>query len=269
LVRRLLISGPLGCNLIKKSMPYGLYISAEGAQAQATRLDVIANNLANVETVGFKRDLAVFQARYAEAVAKGAVSPGLGKPEDVGGGILVRQTNTDFSEGPLQHTRSPQHLAIRGEGFFMVQKGRDTFLTRAGNFSITTRGELVTPQGYAVLDESGQPMVINPEQKDFHFTDTGELQQKDSAQKLALVQPASYQDLIKQGENLFRCNGRPQPVPSGRRNVAPGYLESSTVRPTTEMTSLIEASRFLEANLNLMKTQDQTLGTLIDRLMKV
>jgi flagellar basal-body rod protein FlgF len=250
-------------------MSYGLYLSAEGAQAQATRLDVIANNLANVDTVGFKRDLAVFQARYAEAVSEGSVLPGLGKPEDIGGGILVRQTKTDFSEGPLQHTRSPQHLAIRGDGFFMVKKGQDTFLTRAGNFSITAQGELVTPEGCSVLDESGQPMVINPEITEFQFTDTGELQQKDSAQKLALVEPASYQDLVKQGENLFRCSGRTEPVPQGRRNVASGYLESSTVRPTVEMTSLIEASRFLEANLNLMKTQDQTLGTLVDRLMKV
>jgi flagellar basal-body rod protein FlgF len=250
-------------------MSYGLYVSAEGAQAQATRLDVIANNLANVDTVGFKRDLAIFQARYAEAVAEGSVSPGLGKPEDIGGGILVRQTKTDYSEGPLRRTETPQHLAIRGEGFFTVRKGQDTYLTRAGNFLLTTRGELVTPQGYAVLDETGQPMVLNPELKDFQFTDAGELQQKDTSQRIALVKPDSYQDLVKQGENMFRCAGRTQPLPPGQRNVASGYVETSAVRPTVEMTSMIEASRFLEANLNLMKTQDQMIGNLVSRLMKV
>ncbi|MBN2580174.1 MAG: flagellar basal-body rod protein FlgF [Pirellulales bacterium] len=250
-------------------MPYGLYVSAEGAQAQSTRLEVIANNLANIDTVGFKRDLAIFQARYAEAVSQGSVSPGLGKLEDIGGGILVQQTKTDFSEGPLKHTQNPQHLAIRGEGFFVVQKGQETFLTRAGDFFFSARGELVTPQGYAVLNESGQPVVINPSEKDFQFTPSGELQQKDTMQQLALVKPASYQDLIKQGENLFRCVNKPQPLSPGERCVAPGYLESSTVRPTIEMTSMIEASRFMEANLNLVKAQDQMLGSLVGRLMRV
>jgi flagellar basal-body rod protein FlgF len=250
-------------------MPYGLYISAEGAQAQANRLDVIANNLANIDTVGFKRDLAVFQARYAEAIAQGSVMPGWGNREDVGGGVLVRQTKTDFSEGTLKHTRNPQDLAIRGEGFFMVRKGQENFLTRAGNFSVTTRGELITPQGYAVLNESGQPVTLNPDQKDFHFSDAGELQQKDTSQKLALVKPASPQDLLKYGENLFRCVSPPQPVPPNQRRVAPGFLESSTVRPALEMTAMIEASRFLEANLNLMKAQDQMLGSLVNRLLRV
>jgi flagellar basal-body rod protein FlgF len=250
-------------------MPYGLYISAEGAQAQSSRLDVIANNLANVDTVGFKRDLAIFQARYAEAVAQGSMMPGRGNREDIGGGILVRQTKTDFSEGPLKRTRNPQHLAIEGDGFFVVRKGQENFLTRAGDFSFTSKGELVTQQGYSVLDEDGQPVLLNPDQKEFQFTEAGELQQRDVSQRLALVKPVSPEELVKHGENLFRCNGRPQPVPAGERKVAPGFLESSGVQPTVEMTAMIEASRFLEANLNIMKAQDQMLGSLVTRLMKV
>jgi flagellar basal-body rod protein FlgF len=78
-------------------MPYGLYISAEGANVQGRRLEVIANNLANVDTVGFKKDLAVFQARYAEGIKQGLVPPDTGAIENEGGGVMSVETVTDFS----------------------------------------------------------------------------------------------------------------------------------------------------------------------------
>jgi flagellar basal-body rod protein FlgF len=249
-------------------MPYGFYISAEGANAQSTRLDVIANNLANVDTVGFKRDLAICQARYAEAVKQGLVSPGSGKIDDVGGGILVSQTKTDFSPGKLKQTKTPSDVAILGDGFFKVKKGNDVFLTRAGNFEITSRGELVTPQGYAVLDETGTPVVLNPDEKEWQINDTGSLIQRSSTQNLAIVKPASTDDLVRYGENLFKSTSEAQAVAQGERKVASGYLEMSGVHPTLEMTALIEASRYLEININMMKTQDQMLDSLVNRVLK-
>ena len=132
-------------------MPYGLYISAEGAQAQSRRLEVIANNIANVDTVGFKRDLAVMQSRYAEADQRGIASPGDGSLNDIGGGVQFHQTVTDFSPGPLRKTGNPTDVALQGDGFFVVEKGQDRMLTRAGNFRLTADGKLVTQQGYSVL----------------------------------------------------------------------------------------------------------------------
>jgi flagellar basal-body rod protein FlgF/flagellar basal-body rod protein FlgG len=251
-------------------MPYGLYISAEGANAQSIRLDTISNNLANVETVGFKRELAILQARPAEAVARGLVMPGRGSLEDLGGGVEVRETKTDFSEGPMKYTKDPRNLAIHGEGFFQVKKGDETFLTRAGNFETTARGELITPQGYAVLNDSGQPVVLNTDEKTFQFSEAGELLQKGSSpQKLAIVKPESLTDLVKHGENLFRPTTDTQPIPDDQRRVAAGYLEASSVKPTLEMTAMIEASRVFEANVNMLKTQDQTLGSLISQVLRV
>jgi flagellar basal-body rod protein FlgF len=251
-------------------MPYGLYISAEGANAQSRKLDTISNNLANVETVGFKRELAILQARSAEAVSRGMVTPGRGALEDLGGGVQVRETKTDFSEGPMKYTKDPGHLAIRGEGFFQVKKGDETLLTRAGNFQVTARGELVTAQGYSVLSESGSPIVLNPDEKTFEFNDSGELLQRGSSpQRLAIVKPESLDELVKSGENLFRCPTAAQPLPDGQRQVAPGYLEASAVKPTLEMTALIEASRVFEANVNLIRTQDQMLGSLISQVLRV
>jgi flagellar basal-body rod protein FlgF/flagellar basal-body rod protein FlgG len=249
-------------------MPYGFYISAEGANAQSSRLDVIANNLANVDTVGFKRELACFQARYAEGIDKGLAIPGSGNMEDVGGGVLFRQTKTDFSAGAVKQTKNPANVAIMGEGFFTVKKGDETFLTRAGNFEINSRGELVTPQGYSVLDESGGPVVINPEVKHWDISDTGVMRQPGNTQNLAIVKPAANESLVKYGDNLFRSTTRPEPVLPAERRVASGCLEMSAVSPTLEMTAMIEASRYFEANVNMMKTQDQILGSLLSRVLK-
>ena len=133
-------------------MPFGLYISAEGANVQTRRQDVIANNLANVDTVGFKKDLAVFQARYAEGIEQGLVPADAETIENEGGGVMTVETVTDFSGAPLKRTGRPLDMAVRGDGFFAVQKDGETFLTRAGDFRLTEQGTLVTQQGYPVLN---------------------------------------------------------------------------------------------------------------------
>jgi flagellar basal-body rod protein FlgF len=250
-------------------MPYGLYISAEGAQAQSRWLDVIANNLANVDTVGFKRELAVFQSRQAEAVRQGTSAPNSGSMDDVGGGVLLEQTKTDFSPGPLKQTREPTNVAIQGEGFFLVRKGQETLLTRAGNFRVTNTGELVTQQGYPVLSDSQAPIVLVPNGGPWEITATGAVRQAGASQNLALVKPVSPADSVKAGENLFRPLTETQPIPLAQRSVVPGCLEMSGVQPTTEMVALIEASRLFEANINMMKAQDQMLSGLVNRVLKV
>jgi len=251
-------------------MPYGLYLSAEGAHAQSKRLEVIAHNLANVDTVGFKRELALFQSRFAEAIEQGMVSPGTGAIEDVGGGVMVRETVTDFSPGPLKHTGLPTDLAIEGEGFFLVRKGDELYLTRAGNFRLRADGVLVTQQGYPVLSDTQDLIRIDPRIGPWEITSEGVVRQSGGAtQSLAIVRPQSLKDLQRAGENLFKPLSEPELLPPGERRVAVGHLEASGVEPALEMTALIETSRLLEANLNLMKTQDQMLGGLINRLMRV
>ena len=249
-------------------MPYALYISAEAAQAQTERVEMIANNLANADTAGFKRELAIFQARYAEAIEQGAATPGSGSIDDLGGGVHFQQTKTDFSPGPLKRTSSPTDVAIEGDGFFQVRKGQESLLTRAGNFRLTSRGELVTQQGYPVLSDSGSPILVNPAEGPWEITPAGAVRQGDTTQNLALVTPSSFGDLTKTGENLYRPLAPVQPLPAAQRAVSSGYLEMSGVRPTLEMTALIEASRLAEANINLMKAHDQMLGGLVERLLK-
>jgi len=251
-------------------MPYGLYLSAEGAHAQSKRLEVIAHNLANVDTVGFKRELALFQARFAEAVQRGMASPGTGAVEDVGGGVMVSETKTDFSPGPFKNTGLPTDLAIDGEGFFQVRKDDGVYLTRSGNFRLRSDGILVTQQGYPVLSDTQDLIRIDPRIGPWEINSQGTVRQRGgAAQSLALVRPTSLNDLERVGENLFRPLSEPELIPPSERRVAVGHLEASGVQPALEMTALIEASRLLEANMNLMKAQDQMLGGLINRLMRV
>lgn len=252
-------------------MPYGLYMSAEGAHAQSTRLEVIAHNLANVETTGFKRELAILQTRAAEEIEAGVADSGTGEINDIGGGVEVVETQTDFSPGPLKDTGLPTDLAIRGEGFFVVSKDDEQFLTRAGNFHVNAQGELLTQYGgqqYAVLDDSLSPIVLDREAP-WEFTVSGAVKQAGTTTNLALVKPQSYGDLARFGENVFRPLADTVPLTGGDRSVAPGYLEGSGVQPTSEMVAMIEASRLLEANLNMMQTQDEMLDGLINRLMRV
>jgi flagellar basal-body rod protein FlgF/flagellar basal-body rod protein FlgG len=249
-------------------MSYGLYISAEGAQAQSQRLDVISNNLANVDTVGFKRDLAMFQARNAEAIDQGKAIAGSGSIDNIGGGVTFKGSRTDYSPGPLKATGNPSDVAMRRPGFFQVRDGKETYLTRAGNFTMTARGELVTQDGLPVLSESGSPITLENPQMPWEITAAGDLRQGSNTQRLAIVKPASMGDLVKVGGNKFRALADISPVAATDRDVASGHLEMSGVEPTSEMVEMIQTSRYLEANLNMMQTQDRMLNELFSQFLK-
>jgi flagellar basal-body rod protein FlgF/flagellar basal-body rod protein FlgG len=150
----------------------------------------------------------------------------------------------------------------------VVQKGEQQYLTRAGNFQLTGEGALVTQQGYAVLSDGDSPITIDPAGGPFEVTPWGAIRQGGSAQVLALVQPASESDLSKAGENLFKPLARTDAVAESDRSVGWGYLEMSSVRPATEMVQLIETARAVEANVNMMQTQDQMVSQLLTRVLR-
>lgn len=250
-------------------MPYGLYMSAEGAKAQSQRLEVLANNLANVNTVGFKPDVSAFQARFAEAIQEGQATPGDRSINDTGGGVSFMETRTNFSAGRLQKTGAPGDLAIIGNGFFQVAGPEDEpLLTRAGAFRLDSDGYLVTANGdQQVLDSSGAPVQVDSSLP-WRVAPDGAIEQAGAVTPLAIVAPERLGDLHKVGANLFRSAGEASPVPLAQREVRQGYLEMSGVSPTKEMMSLIETSRAFEANTRLIQNQDSMLSSLIDRVLR-
>ena len=250
-------------------MSYGLYISAEGANAQSKRLETIANNLANVDTVGFKKDLAVFQARFAEGIEEGLVTPWTGSLADQGGGVMTKETATDFSEGHLKETKRKLDMAIQGEGFFQVQKDGEIYLTRAGNFDLTADGQLVTAQGYPVLNNEGVPITIDPREGEWDLTPDGMINQAGGLRPIGLVKPDSLDHMVKVGENLFHCTSDVTPVEANQRQMTNHFLEQSSVQAATEMVDMITTSRFFQANTRLMQTQDEMTSGLISRVLRV
>lgn len=248
-------------------MNYGMYISAAGAAAQSERLQLLTNNLANVDTPGFKRELAIFQARHAEAIERGQTVAGLGGIEDVGGGVNLAESVTDFSSGAVRKTGIPTDMVIDGDGFFRVEKDGEQFLTRAGNFHFSVDGQLQTEQGHSVLSVDGEPIAIDPTLPWRAFED-GSIEQADATTFLAIVKPQSLGDLVKAGQNLFAPLAEVDNVAPGERSVRSGYLELSGVKPASEMMELIETSRAYEANIRMIQNHDQMLGSLLSRVLR-
>jgi flagellar basal body rod protein FlgG len=250
-------------------MPYGMYISAEGAKVQADRLEVIANNVANADTVGFKTDVPIFQARFAEAIQQGLATAGSGSINDIGGGVKLAEVRTNFSEGELKRTDNPLDMAVVGPGFFQV-RGDDgqTLLTRAGNFALDSAGRLTTQDGgRLVLDQSNSEIQLNPTDP-WTVSPDGFLLQADSAFALALSQPKSVDELTKVGDNLFRPRGQVDVVPLEQREVRQGYLETSGANSVRQMIAMIETSRAFEANSRMIQSQDSMIGSLVSRVLK-
>ncbi len=249
------------------TMPYGMYVSAAGAAAQSHRLEVLSNNLANINTAGFKPHLAMLQARHSAAVEQGEVTPGQGGIDDVGGGIAIKPTETLFEQGPIQQTGNRTDFAIVDEeSFFTVQRGDKQLMTRAGNFLFDSSGTLVTQNGDPVLSQGGGQITIDP-RLPYEVTDDGFIHQAGTRQELGLFRPAEIGDLSRVGENLFEPLTPISPVNRADRNILRGALESSAVKPTAAMMEMIETTRIYEANVRLIQTQDESTGQLLSRVL--
>jgi flagellar basal-body rod protein FlgF/flagellar basal-body rod protein FlgG len=231
-------------------------------------MEVLAHNMANVDTPGFKRTLAVLQARHAEAIEQGGDYPGSRSINDIGGGVEVAQTTAQFSRGVVKRTGIPTDLVIDGDGFFVVADDDRSYLTRAGNFQLTRDGYLVTPNGLRVLSDDGGPVQIDTNLP-WRMDETGSIVQPGGDRTaVAIVKPASLGDLVPRGQNLFEPLAKTIPLRAEQRRVRGGCLEHANVQPALEMIELIEASRAFEANVRLIQNQDQMMGTLISRVLR-
>lgn len=251
-----------------QNMPYGMYLSAAGAHVQGHRLEVLSHNLANINTPAFKPSLAVLQARHNKAIDDGETSPGSGGLADIGGGVRIQPNETQFGVGPMEATGGKTDFAINDpNSFFVVRRGDEQFLTRAGGFQFDAIGRLTTPAGDQVLGADNNPIQIDPSQPyEVHFD--GTIQQGGARLSPMLARPKDLNNLSREGANLFRTSGEIDDVPVGERKLVSGHLEKSGVNPTTAMMELIEASRAYESNLRLIQHQDQAYGNLIGRVLR-
>jgi flagellar basal-body rod protein FlgG len=254
-------------------MMLSLWTAATGMQAQATNVDVISNNLANANTAGFKFSRANFQdLMYQQVSAPGSQNAaGNQVPTGIQIGMGVRTAGVErmFSEGSFQQTGNPMDVAIQGQGFFEVQQPNGQLAyTRAGNFSLDSQGQVVTPDGYVV-----QPAITVPANStNLHIASDGTVTvvqpgstSSTTVGQIQIVNFSNAAGLKGIGQSLYEqtaASGAPttgSPGTNGMGTIGQGMLEMSNVNAVEEMVNLIAAQRSYEMNSKTVKASDEML----------
>ena len=248
--------------------------AATGMTGQQKMVDVIANNLANINTSGFKRSQIVFQdllyvklKEYGTEVASGINSPG---GLEIGSGVKADSNIKVFTAGELQNTNRPLDIAIAGEGFLQVTlPNGDTRYTRDGSLQMNGNGELVTTTGYIL-----EPAITIPTsavsisiEKNGGVNVTDESGSRSVVGTLQLARFPNPPGLSSEGDNLYAetpasgTNTTGNAGESGFGTIQSGFLEKSNVQMVTELVNLITAQRAYEINSRAIKAGDDMLRT--------
>jgi flagellar basal body rod protein FlgG len=248
---------------------YGIYQSAAGMMVNEYRQNVIANNLANAETIGFKPQVPVFGERLRASLAGRRQGPTNDLMEGLTGGIWLGRTETDFSESTTARTGNACDVALDGPGFLLVEKDGHRLLTRDGRMIVDPEGRLLAAtDGAAILGEGETPIRLNPRGGKPEIDIDGRISQDGLVvARLAVVDVDDYRALARVGASRFLA-ADVEPVPA-EAFVRSGYLENSGVRPVQTLTTMIEAARAYQINAQMISLQDQGLGRLINEVARV
>lgn len=276
-----------------------MWTAVSGAAAKAHAVDVVANNLANQDTNGFKKDLPAFK-EYLSSVERdhdrGAIHTGPVKDKDLNplydkdqSHVVVEGTYSNFKQGPIKITKNPLDIAIEGPGLIEVSTPGGSRFTRLGSFKLSQEGKLVTQEGYPVLLSRPGGLAatqeIDPNNKvipgsiddpatisrhislrdrgNVSITEEGEIySEADLIGKIALVEFSNPNYLQKVGLQQFE-NKNPQLnslITPTKTKIHQGMLEGSNVNPVEEITNLIKANRLYELDMKSLKTYSDILG---------
>jgi flagellar basal-body rod protein FlgF len=234
-----------------------IHTSGAGMEPMMTRLEVIANNLANMNTTGYKRDEVFMQlvkdAALLQAQGKGDLSE-----------VQVERI-TDFSDGSLNPTNNPLDVAVQGRGFFVVDTPQGLRYTRNGNFTLTSSGTLVTAQGDPVMGVNGRiqlPDLQNLKRGQIVISESGEIDVDNrSIARLRVVDFGAGTGLTKQTSSLFVAPAGvlPSDIREDSVQIRQGFLEGSNVEGLEEMIAMIELTRNFESNQRIIQAEDGTL----------
>jgi flagellar basal-body rod protein FlgF len=255
-------------------MENALLIGLSRQTALQRELDVVANNIANVNTTGFKADGAVF-AEYLQTRANSEL---LAAPDRRMSFVQDRMSWHDMSQGTVQQTGGPLDVAIDGAGMLVVQTARGERYTRNGALQINNLGELVTTSGDKVMGENG-PIVLQSTDRDVVISKAGTIKVREGQSlnsdstrgKLRLVTFANPQQLRKEGASTFAAPDgvQPVPLPEANTHVVQGAIEKSNVRPVVEMSRMIELTRAYSEVATILQQQGELRKNSIQQLAEV
>jgi flagellar basal-body rod protein FlgF len=238
-----------------------LSIALSRLSAQQQALDVVANNIANASTPGYRAERTVF-ADWLLAEPAGA--------EPKGGRIIAftqtRATYRDRAEGTLTQTGNPLDLAMSGDGWFTVQTPNGTRLTRAGRFTLQNNGEITDTAGNALLDVNGQKLTLSPADTDLTVKSDGTLRsQNGTIGTIAVVRPNDPNRITAEGGRLFRADVPTTPVAGPK--ILQGMVEDSNVQPIGEITRMISSERDFQFVTQLVEAEGTRKQSAIDKLV--
>jgi flagellar basal-body rod protein FlgF len=244
-----------GINMIENAQLIGLSRQI----ALQRQMDVVANNIANLNTSGFKAEQILFE-EYEMPVARDQTFPSLDQPLSY---VQDWATIHDLSGGAVTQTGNELDVALNGEGFFAVETAAGERWTRAGSFQINNQGTLVDLSGNPVLGDGG-PITFGPEEVGITIAADGSIASSAGPKgKLRIVEFANAQELIREGSNLF-SGGEPQVAAETR--VMQGHVERSNVSGVAEMAEMIRVQRAYESAASLAQKQDELRRSAIQRL---
>ncbi len=242
-------------------MENALLIGLSRQVALGRELDVIANNMANVTTNGFKARSSRFR-QYLMPVASAETFPRADRRLSY---VIDAGTPLDTRSGAIEHTGNPLDVAIKGDAFLVVQTPGGERYTRNGALEINPQGQLVTSDGHPVLGDNG-PIAFTPQESGFNIAPDGTVTSNQGQRgRLRLVRFDNAQSLRNQGANLFASAAQAQPAGNTSRLQA-GAIERSNVKPVIEMSRLIEVNRSYASIANMMGRIDELRRTAISRL---
>ena len=241
-----------------------LYVGLSRQMTLQREMDVIANNVANVNTTGFKLESLMVETdtEHLPVDPTNVNLPNVNFSLDAG---VVR----DFSQGGLTETGGPLSMAIQGQGFFKVMTPQGERYTRDGRFQLDAQGRVVTATGDPVQGDNGD-IVLDPLKGPPKVASDGTVSQQNQAVgKISVVTFASLSALTKEGDGYYGNDSNLQPQPADGALVRQGMLESSNVEPITQITRLIQVSRAYENIANMMDQTSQLSSSAVDRLGKL
>jgi flagellar basal-body rod protein FlgF len=245
-------------------MDNALYVGLSRQMVLRRELDIVANNIANADTTGFKVESLMEKTNPAEPAF---TLQGPRPVKFVGEDGVAR----DFGQGGLRRTDAPLDLAIQGQGFFEVSSPDGPRFTRDGRFRLDDTGRVVTEGGLPVMDDGGGEITLDPQQPGaITISQDGVVTQGTTRiGKIGVYNFQTLGTLEKAGDNLYRNTSNQQPQPVDTPTVRQGMLENSNVRPILEITRMIEVSRAYEQMAKIMDSTSELSKSAVQRMGKV
>jgi flagellar basal-body rod protein FlgF len=244
-------------------MSGGIYVAASGALLQQMRLDLLANNLANVNSPGYRADKPIFRVPADGAKGPGSGALNTNNRQSLSPYAPPFDSVIDLSNGSLKKTGNPLDVAISGPGFFAVDTPDGEQYTRKGSFIVDVDGNLTTADGFPVLGEGG-PISVKGSQ--VSIDEAGNVSADGKvAGRLKLVSFRTPETLEKTGDALFKANDPANPPQAAQAvSLSQGYLEQSNVNAVQTMTQLIETTRIFETYQKVIAAIDQADGKAVN-----